>query len=66
LKYYARTKKSKEDLDYLKELQGRCKELASMSGVGGRENVEADVSNTDAFQAMRAEVKDRILKLMQK
>jgi hypothetical protein len=66
LKYYARTKKSQEDLDYLKELEARCKNFASMKGVGGRENVEAEVSDADALQSLRIEVKDRILKLIQK
>jgi hypothetical protein len=66
LKFHARTKKSQEDLDYLKELEARCKQSAKMEGVGGRENVEADVGNAAGLAALRAEVKDRILKVMQK
>jgi hypothetical protein len=66
LKYYAKTKSSAEDLAFLKEASERCKGFSSLKGVGGRENVEAELSGVEAFQNLRTEVKDRILKLLQK
>jgi hypothetical protein len=65
LKYYARTKKSDEDLKFLDELPARCKALADdLKNVGGVDNIEAKVSSADGFQKIRIELKDRILKLV--
>ncbi len=65
LKYYARTKSSPGDLKYLaEELPGRCAAMADLKDVGGIDNTAEAITSASAFQKLRVEVRDRILRLL--
>ena len=65
LKYHARTKKSAADLKYLRdELPARCAAMAKLKDVGGIDNTAEKITDASAFQKLRIEIRDRILKLL--
>ncbi len=65
LKFHARRAGSAEDLKYLAEvLPPKCAAMAKLKNVGGIDNTEERITNASAFQKLRVEVRDRILKLV--
>ena len=54
-----------EDLKYLaEELPGRCAAMADLKDVGGIDNTAETITSASAFQKLRVEVRDRILRLL--
>ena len=66
LKYYAIENNSEEDLRYLEQLRERSRKLARIDNIGGVDNTEAVVTKSEAFQQLRQELKERILRLHNK
>jgi len=65
LKYHARTRRSAADLKYLRdELPKKCAAMATLKDVGGIDNTAEKITDASAFQRLRIEVRDRILKLL--
>ncbi len=65
LRYYAMTRQSQADLAYLATLSDRCRKLlGNVAQMGGVENIETTVNDSSQMQAVRVEVKERILQLL--
>jgi glycosyl hydrolase family 123 len=64
LKYYAQETNSEKDIQFLKRLQERSREIARTDNIGGIENREAIVTQSEVFQLLREELKYRILSLI--
>jgi len=52
LRYFARKKNAKSDLKYLKTLPKRAREVASLNNIGGIDNNEAVVTQSEALQVL--------------
>jgi hypothetical protein len=63
LRYYAHEANSGEDFEFLDKLHERSRKLAQIDDIGGIENRQAIVTQSETFQLLREELKERILVL---